>query len=133
MVVEKVYETKLIMKNLLRLEELLLFALSIYLFNQLSYAGWLYLAWFLAPDISMLGYVASPKVGAWTYNLIHHKGIATAVYLIGAYVGNPALMFAGTLLLGHSAFDRIMGHGLKYEDSFHHTNLGWIGKAQATQ
>jgi hypothetical protein len=130
-VVEKIHETGLIMKYLLRLEELLQFALSIYLFNQLPFASWLYAAWFLAPDISMLGYVGGPKAGAWTYNLFHHKGLAIGLYLLGAYMGNHLLMFTGTLLLGHSSFDRIVGYGLKHEDSFHHTHLGMIGKAKA--
>jgi hypothetical protein len=31
-------------------------------------------------------------------------------------------------LLGHSSFDRVLGYGLKYDDDFKHTHLGWIGK-----
>jgi hypothetical protein len=33
-------------------------------------------------------------------------------------------------MLGHSSADRILGYGLKYSDSFHHTHLGWIGRAR---
>ena len=116
------------MKNLLRLEELLQFLLSVYLFNQLDYAGWLYAAWFLAPDIGMLGYLLSPKVGAWTYNISHHKGLAIATYLAGTLAHIPAVAFGGILLFGHSAFDRVFGYGLKFEDDFKHTHLGRIGK-----
>jgi hypothetical protein len=32
-------------------------------------------------------------------------------------------------LFGHSAFDRMLGYGMKYTDSFQHTHLGLIGKA----
>jgi hypothetical protein len=37
-------------------------------------------------------------------------------------------MFAGTILLGHSSFDRVFGYGLKHEDAFQNTHLGMIGR-----
>lgn len=117
------------MKSLLRLEELLQLILSIILFNQLSYPGWLYLAFFLAPDLGMVGYLVNPKIGALLYNLFHHKGIAIALYLLGLYTDIPELLFAGLLLFGHSSFDRIFGYGLKFPDNFKNTHLGWIGKS----
>ena len=62
------------MKNLLKIEELFLFGLSLFLFSGLGYGwGW-YALFFFAPDLSILGYPANPRIGAWTYNLIHHKG-----------------------------------------------------------
>lgn len=116
------------MKNLLKLEELFLFGLSLFLFSQLDYGwGW-YALLFLAPDLSMIGYLANPRVGSWTYNLIHHKGLAVALYVLGALFSTPWLMFAGTLLLGHASFDRVFGYGLKYPDSFQATHLGKIGR-----
>lgn len=115
------------MKNLLRLEEALQLLLCIYLVNQLPYPGWLYALLFIAPDISMLGYVVNTRIGANLYNLFHHKGIAIACYLLGQYTNNPELTFTGLLLFGHSAFDRILGYGLKYPDNFKNTHLGWIG------
>lgn len=117
------------MKNLLKLEELLLFGLSLFLFSQLDY-GWVWYAlFFLTPDLSMLGYLANPRVGAWTYNLIHHKGVAVALYVLGYLLSVPWLMFAATILLGHSSLDRVFGYGLKYPDAFQNTHLGVIGKA----
>ena len=116
------------MKSLLQLEELLLFGLSLFLFSQLDYGwGW-YALLFLAPDLSMIGYLANSQVGAWTYNLVHHKGLAVALYVLGYLLSIPWLMFAGTLLLGHSSLDRVFGFGLKYPDSFQNTHLGRIGK-----
>jgi hypothetical protein len=35
-------------------------------------------------------------------------------------------VFTGTLLFTHASFDRILGYGLKYFDSFKHTHLGWM-------
>jgi hypothetical protein len=120
------------MKNLLKLEEFFLFGLSLFLFSQMDYNwGW-YALWFLAPDLSMIGYLANPQVGAWTYNLIHHKGHAVAVYILGYLLAVPWLMFTGTILLGHSSLDRVFGYGLKYPDAFQNTHLGRIGKQNAS-
>jgi len=118
------------MKNMLKLEELSLFGLALYLFSGLDYGWTAYILLFLAPDLSMLGYLMGPRVGSWTYNLVHHKGFSVVLYVLGYLTGNPALMFTGTLLLGHSSFDRILGYGLKYPDAFQHTHLGMIGNAK---
>jgi len=116
------------MKNLLKLEELFLFGLSLFLFSGLDYGwGW-YALLFLTPDLSMLGYLANPRLGSWTYNLIHHKGVSVALYVLGYLLSTPWLMFAGTILLGHSSLDRVFGYGLKYPDAFQNTHLGLIGK-----
>jgi hypothetical protein len=118
------------MQLILKLEQLALFALALYLFQPLGYAWWGFALLFLAPDLGMLGYLAGPRPGAIAYNLAHHQGLAILLYLAGAAAASPLLQFAGLLLLAHSSFDRILGYGLKHADSFKHTHLGWIGKAQ---
>src|SRR5690606_18958858 len=118
------------MKNLLKTEELALFGFSIYLFAQTDFAWWWYPALFLAPDLGMLGYLAGPQVGAFVYNLFHHKAIAVVMLCLGWFLGIGWLALAGIILLGHASFDRILGYGLKYPDSFQHTHLGRIGKPQ---
>lgn len=117
------------MKNLLRIEELFLTLLAFYLFLQLGFAWWWFLLLFFAPDISMIGYLLGPKAGAWTYNAIHLKAVAVALFIAGGYLGVPWLQGAGLIMLGHSSFDRVLGYGLKYADAFQHTHLGWIGRA----
>ena len=116
------------MKNVLKIEEAFMLALAVYLNSYLTYAPWLYWVLFLAPDIGMLGYLVNSKTGAFLYNLFHHKAIAIALYLAGMWLTNEPLQFMGLLLFGHSSFDRLLGYGLKYNESFHHTHLGWIGK-----
>lgn len=115
------------MKKLLKLEQFLLFCLSLFLFSQLDYSWWLYALLFLTPDLSALGYLANPRFGAWTYNLIHHQGVGITLYVFGILLTIPWLTFAGTLLFGHSSLDRVFGYGLKHEDSFQNTHLGRIG------
>jgi len=112
------------MERTLKLEEAAMFGLSIYLFAQTDLAWWWYLALILVPDIGMLGYLSGPKVGAITYNLFHHKGIALVLLCLGWYLSNDWLTLSGIILFGHSSMDRIFGYGLKYPDNFKHTHLG---------
>ncbi len=116
------------MKNLLRLEELALFILAIYLFTELDYAWWVFPLLLLTPDLGAIGYLGGSRIGAATYNLTHHKGIAVVAYLAGALLGSQILQLIGVIMLAHSSLDRAVGYGLKYPDSFDHTHLGYIGK-----
>jgi len=118
------------MKLTLKLEELAQFILSIIAFNQLPFAWWWFPALILLPDISMIGYLINPKIGAILYNIGHHKAIGILIYLIGMYLGNPNITLTGIILFGHSSMDRFFGYGLKYPDSFHNTHLGTIGNKQ---
>jgi hypothetical protein len=116
------------MKNLLKIEEALMLALAIFLNSRLPYPGWYFWAWFLAPDVGFIGYSINTRVGAFTYNVLHHKGVAILCYLAGLYFSSFPLQLAGLVLFGHSSFDRILGYGLKYPDSFQNTHLGPIGR-----
>lgn len=116
------------MKLLLQLEEAAMLLLSVYLYTFLGYPVWLFLALFLSPDIGMLGYLVNSRIGAFTYNIFHHKGIAILLYLAGFYLNQPVMQLTGIIMFGHSSFDRLFGYGLKYSDSFKHTHLGQIGK-----
>lgn len=118
------------MKFLLRVEEALMLGLAIYLNGLLPFPGWYFWAWFLAPDLGFLGYLINSKAGAATYNLLHHKGLAILFYLAGLHLSVPVLQFTGLLMFGHSSFDRMLGYGLKFSDSFHNTHLGPTGKHQ---
>ncbi|WP_405608180.1 DUF4260 domain-containing protein [Polaribacter sp. Asnod1-A03] len=116
------------MRNILKLEELLMFLLSIIAFNHLNFDWWWFLALFLLPDISFLGYSISVKFGTYFYNFFHHKGFAIALGVLGYYIDNEILKLLGVIFFSHSSFDRILGYGLKYSDDFKNTHLGKIGK-----
>lgn len=116
------------MKNIIKLEELGLFLFGIFLFNQMNYVWWWFLALILAPDLSMIGYIFGNKTGAFCYNLFHHKAIAIVVYLSGIYFHQNEIQLAGIILFSHSSMDRMLGYGLKYETGFKFTHLGKIGK-----
>lgn len=117
------------MKNLLKLEELFMFGLSIFFFSKLDFAWWWYPALLFTPDLSMLGYLVNTQVGAWTYNFIHVKALGVGIFVIGLMLTSQPLQLTGLILFGHSSMDRVMGYGLKYTDAFKHTHLGVIGEA----
>lgn len=116
------------MKKLIQSEEVLLFGLGIYLFSLLDFAWWWFPALLLAPDLSMIGYAFGNKVGAWCYNIAHHRGLAIVIYLLGIYLANETIQLAGVMLFTHSSMDRMFGYGLKLEKGFKFTHLGEIGK-----
>lgn len=123
------------MKLVLKLEELAMWLGTIVLLYISQVDWWWYLLLFLGPDISMLGYLAGNKIGAWSYNLFHHKGFAIIVFLLGLAIQLPGdienkdwLINCGIILFGHSSMDRLMGYGLKYEKGFKFTHLGSLEK-----
>lgn len=116
------------MRNLLKLEEAAIFLLAIYLFSTLDFAWWWFPALLFVPDIGMIGYLFNPKIGAFIYNLFHHRLLAASVAFYGLVFENEYWVLAGIILFAHISFDRMMGYGLKFNDSFHHTHLGTVGK-----
>lgn len=99
-------------------------------------AGWWWpLVAFLAFDLSTLGYLRGPRVGAIVYNIVHSYIGPALLLAIGLALGAfgivvPALPFAGGLWGFHVAADRALGYGLKLDRGFEHTHLGPIGKAR---
>jgi hypothetical protein len=129
---DQTVEPEVAMRTLIKMEELFLFFLSIFLFAQLEISWWWYPLVFLAPDLGILGYLAGPRFGAVSYNLLHHKAVAVTAIILGGYLASPILQLVGVIILGHSSLDRVLGYGLKYPDSFRHTHLGWIGRPAAS-
>ena len=77
----------------------------------------------------MVGYLFGNRIGAITYNLLHHKGVGILLFLIGASAANLAILeLIGIIIFSHSALDRTLGYGLKYEKGFKYTHLGEIGR-----
>ena len=84
----------------------------------------------LVPDVSMLGYLRGPRLGAIAYNLVHSWATAGIVAGAGLVFGQPWLVLAGVLLLTHAGMDRGLGYGLKYPTAFRDTHLGRIGRSR---
>ena len=116
------------MKLALKLEELALFLLSLYALYTMHAQWWIFLLLFIGPDISMLGYSAGNTIGAISYNLFHHKGVAVVFFIAGWVLENWGLQITGIVLFGHSSMDRMFGYGLKFFEGFKFTHLEKIGK-----
>src|SRR5437763_15362663 len=58
-------------RYLLRIEGLAVAVVSAVLYARTGASWWLFAALWLAPDLSMLGYLASPCRGACGYNAVH--------------------------------------------------------------
>jgi hypothetical protein len=82
----------------------------------------------LAPDLSIAGYAAGPRLGAVVYNAVHNLVLALGLVGIGFLIVSMPLVLAGAVLIAHIGMDRTSGFGLKYATSFQDTHLGRIGR-----
>jgi hypothetical protein len=113
---------------ILRLEAIALFVAGVILYLQMNgHALWL-LPLLLVPDLSMVGYLAGPAVGAVTYNVGHNLATALIVLGIGWFAGLAPVALFGAILVAHVGMDRSLGYGLKLPTDFRDTHLGRIGR-----
>jgi hypothetical protein len=113
----------------LRLEGLAAFIAGLAIFGANGGPWLLVIPLLLVPDVSMLGYLRDPRLGAFTYNLVHNLAIGLAVLGLGVWSGLTWLLLTGAILIAHVGMDRVAGYGLKLSTSFQDTHLGRIGKA----
>lgn len=113
---------------MLRAEALTLFVAGVAVYLQLGGEPWWLLLLLLLPDISMVGYLGGPRLGALTYNLVHNVVIGLAALGVGWFGAIAPLAIAGAVLLAHVGMDRSLGYGLKLPTDFRDTHLGRIGR-----
>ncbi len=101
-------------------------ALTFALYARTGASWWLFAALWLAPDLSMLGYLYRPCWGARIYNAAH-------TYVLPAILvarsrsrlrANSAYLPIALIWINHIGIDRLMGYGLKYSNGFGWTHLG---------
>ena len=112
----------------LRLEGAAVFAAGLVLYGQLRAPWWLVVPLLLLPDLSALGYLAGPRIGALTYNVVHNWAFGLAVLGAGLASGVAAIAVLGAVAIAHVGMDRAVGYGLKLPTSFQDTHLGRIGR-----
>jgi hypothetical protein len=115
-------------RTMLRLEGLALFLGMTLLYWCWDGSWWIYAALFLAPDLSFLGYLAGPRLGAILYNAAHSYMVPMALMTAGFAIAEPLVLSVAMIWLAHIGFDRALGYGLKYASGFGFTHLGRIGK-----
>jgi hypothetical protein len=109
--------------TLLRVEGIALLALSVLLYWVNGESWLLFGALLLAPDLSMLGYLAGPKVGAAIYNAFHTYAMPVVVGALGMIFASPVAVAVALIWFAHIGMDRTVGYGLKYPTSFKDTHL----------
>lgn len=119
-------------KMLLRIEALLLFAASIIVFALQGLDWWIYPLLVLLPDVFMVGYLKSTKLGAIVYNIGHSTPVPAILLGLGLLDTNSWLIALAAIWFGHIGWDRLLGYGLKYNDSFKHTHLSDLTKPART-
>ena len=112
----------------LRLEGLCVLVAALIAYSKLGLGWGTFVLFFLTPDISFLGYLAGPRIGAATYNAAHSYIGAIACVVTGFLLTAPVLSCAGIIWCAHIGFDRALGYGLKYSTGFGFTHLGIIGR-----
>jgi Domain of unknown function (DUF4260) len=110
-------------RALLQAEGFAAFAVAVALYAHAGLSWPIFALLILAPDLSMLGYLAGPRFGAALYNLAHTYVLALPLVLIGFLADRPVLTAVGLLLIAHIGFDRALGYGLKYSTGFRNTHL----------
>lgn len=108
---------------LLRLEGAVVAAAAIALYAYVDGSWWLFLALALVPDLSMLGYIAGPAVGAVAYDLVHTYALPVVLAAVGVLADAELAVQVGLVWITHIGIDRLLGYGLKYPSGFKNTHL----------
>jgi uncharacterized protein DUF4260 len=114
---------------LLRAEGAAILAVALLLYARIGEPWWWLLVLFLAPDLSLLGYLAGPRIGAIAYNAAHTLLVPLALVAAGLLLPAFILVPLALIWTAHIGFDRLLAYGLKYEAGFGYTHLGRLGRA----
>ncbi|RUW32701.1 MULTISPECIES: DUF4260 domain-containing protein [unclassified Mesorhizobium] len=112
----------------IRLEWVAVAAAAIVFYKMTGVSWWLFALLILVPDLSMLGYLAGPRIGAIAYNALHILIAPLVLALAGVLFGGPVTTAVALVWIVHIAIDRALGYGLKLSTGFQDTHLGRIGR-----
>lgn len=108
---------------LVRLEGAAVLALSVFIYWQDQFSWFLFATFFLAPDLSMLGYLANVRAGAGVYNFVHTFFTPGVLLAIAILASKSQLLPFALIWIAHIGLDRMLGFGLKYPTRFKDTHL----------
>jgi len=108
---------------MLRAEGAAMLAGSVLLYWANGGSWWLFALLLLAPDASMVGYLAGPRVGAALYNAFHSYPLPAALGIFGLLAVSPFTVAVALVWFAHIGMDRLVGYGLKYPTGFKDTHL----------
>jgi Domain of unknown function (DUF4260) len=108
---------------LLRLEGAAAAAAALLVFFHHGQPWWLLAVLILVPELTFLGYLRGPRIGAAFYNGAHTYIAPLVLVAVGDFVQSSAAIAVGLVWLVHVGGDRALGYGLKYPTAFKHTHL----------
>lgn len=113
-----------------RLEGLVLgtLALGVVWYGFSDYGWFIYIVLFLLPDVSMVGYMRDPRIGAIVYNIGHSFVAPLLLAAVSFWLQAPTPYLVALLWIAHIGIDRSLGIGFKLPEGFTHTHLGRIGR-----
>ena len=111
---------------MLRAEGAAMLAGSVLLYWMNGGSWWLFALLLLAPDVSMVGYLGGPRIGAALYNAFHSYPLPAALGIVGLLAGAPLAVSVALVWFAHIGMDRMVGYGLKYPTGFEDTHLGRV-------
>jgi hypothetical protein len=111
-----------------RVENASIAGLAAVAFVELGFSWWWLGVLFLLFDASMIGYVRSATLGAWTYNSVHSYIGPAAGGVAAVIAESRSLAFVSLVWAFHIGVDRLLGYGLKLRERFTSTHLGEIGR-----
>lgn len=115
-------------KIILRVEGFLVLLAGVFTYKNFGF-DWSVFFWcFFLPDISFVGYLFNSKIGAICYNLAHSYILPLILVLSNFVFNTQILLLISCIWICHIGFDRTLGFGLKYSQSFGYTHLGLLGK-----
>lgn len=110
-------------KLFLRIESTFLLVLLLVLYHNFELSWKLFFVFILIPDVSMIGYLKNPKIGAYVYNLGHNYAIPVCLLIIAMATNSLFLATLAAIWAIHIAADRTMGFGLKLTKGFKQNHL----------
>jgi hypothetical protein len=117
---------------LLRLEGAAIALIAILAYVRLGAPWWLFAVGVIAPDLSMVGYLAGTRTGAILYNAFHVTLGPLVLALAGFLLPQFDVLALAVAWLCHIGLDRAFGMGLKYKVGFAFTHLGRVGRIMAS-
>lgn len=108
---------------LLRFEGIALAVAALVIYLHLDYSVLTLIVLLAAVDLSLLGFLAGPRMGTLTYNLAHTTAFPLALGAIGVVTDGSVAIQVALAWLAHIGVDRTLGLGLKYPSAFKDTHL----------
>ena len=109
--------------RLLRAEGVVAAVFAVLLYRDTGESWLLFALLALAPNLSMLGYLGSTRLGTVTYNVFHTVVLPLLLAAVGIARNDDHLIAVSLIWLTHIAVDRALGYGLKSPTGFKDSHL----------